>query len=393
MSDTFREVTRVSWFSRLRQSVFGVILGLILVVAMVIGLFWNEGRAVTTARALAEGAGLVVSVASDAVDAGNEGRLVHVSGIVTADTEPVDRDFGISAAGIRLERTVEMYQWREQSRSETQTKLGGGQETVTTYTYSREWASRAIDSSNFRQPAGHANPAMTYRSEAFQIPAAKLDAFQLDSAVLDRIGDARPVPITPDLLASINTVFTGSLPTHVADGRIYLGRDPANPAIGDHRVSYALVPLGPISVVARQEGASFAPYQTRAGDRLLMVETGAVPAERMFERAATANTVMTWLLRLGGLLLLMMGFSMVLGPLGVAADVLPFLGRIVRMGTGTVAFVLAVLVGSVTIAVAWFWYRPLLAIGIVLAGVAIAWLTGRLGKPKPDAAPVEAKAD
>ena len=40
---------------------------------------WNEGRAVRTAESLEEGAGAVVSVPADAVDPGNEGKLVHVS--------------------------------------------------------------------------------------------------------------------------------------------------------------------------------------------------------------------------------------------------------------------------------------------------------------------------
>ena len=62
MSDSFREVTSVSWFGRIKRAVGGVIFGLILIVLMVIGLFWNEGRAVQTARSLAEGSGAVVSV-------------------------------------------------------------------------------------------------------------------------------------------------------------------------------------------------------------------------------------------------------------------------------------------------------------------------------------------
>ena len=80
MSNSFTETTSTSWFGRLRHSVGGVVIGLVLIVGMVVLLFWNEGRAVTTARSLAEGAGAVVSVGADAVDAANEGKLVHVSG-------------------------------------------------------------------------------------------------------------------------------------------------------------------------------------------------------------------------------------------------------------------------------------------------------------------------
>ena len=68
MSNSFTETTSVSWFGRLRNSVGGVVIGLLLIIGMVVLLFWNEGRAVTTARSLAEGAGAVVSVGADAVE-------------------------------------------------------------------------------------------------------------------------------------------------------------------------------------------------------------------------------------------------------------------------------------------------------------------------------------
>lgn len=389
MSDSYTEVTRRSWFSRIRSSFGGIVFGILLVLFMIVALFWNEGRAVQTARSLAEGAGIVVSVPAELIDAANEGELVHVTGPVTTEQNPADLSFGITAEGVRLERSVEMYQWKQNASSETKKELGGGEETVTTYTYERAWSSQPIDSSNFKQPDGHRNPAMRYRSEDFQVNAAKLGAFDLDGQVLSRIGGARDVPITPGLLPSIRGSFTGPEPIGVADGRIYLGANPSSPAIGDYRIAYALVPLGTISLVARQAGSTFAPYQTEAGDRLLMVESGAVPADQMFADAISGNKVLTWILRAVGLVLLMVGFSLMMGPIGVIADVIPFLGNIVRMGTGALAFVLAVVVGTVTIAVAWFWYRPLLSIALIVAGLAITWLVGYLGKRRQ--APADAK--
>jgi len=114
-----------------------------------------------------------------------------------------------------------------------------------------------------------------------------------------------------------------------------------------------------------------------------------VPAEKMFAEAVTANKIVTWLLRAGCLLFLVFGFSLLLGPLGVLADVIPFVGSIVRIGTGLIAFVLALLVGTSTIAVAWFWYRPLLALGILAAGLAVAYLLTKIGRRKA-AAPAAA---
>lgn len=389
MSDQFREVTNVSWFGRIKRAVGGVLVGMLLIVAMVVVLFWNEGRAVTTARSLAEGAGAVVSVPVDKIDAVNEGELVHTTGPLTSSEGVGDPDFAIEAKGVRLVRNVEMFQWVENSKSETNTKLGGGEETVTTYSYAKEWQDRPIASAEFKQPANHQNPSMELGSRSFQISEGKLGAFTLDEPMLDRIGDTDPLTITPSQLAGITAAYSGTERVSIVDGRIFIGANPTSPAIGDYRIGYQLVPLGEISVIGRQTGDRFSPYQTVAGDELLMVDTGRVPAEKMFAEAVSVNTIVTWLVRAGCLLLLALGFGLLLAPLGVLADVIPFVGSIVRMGTGLIAFVLALLLGSATIAVAWFWYRPLLAIGIAVGGLVVAWLLAKLGRKKA-AAPVAA---
>jgi len=372
MSDTFTETTTTSWFGRIRNSFGGLVIGLVLIVGMVVLLFWNEGRAVQTARSLAEGAGAVVSAGADTVDAANEGRLVHVSGQVTTDSTPGDPDFAVSAKGVRLVRNVEMYQWKEDSKSETKKNLGGSEETVTTYTYAKAWNDSQIDSGSFKQPDGHQNPSMEIHGRNFQIPDGKLGAFTLDQPVLDQIGGEKALPLLPDQQAAIQAAYAGTKKLSVVDGGIYLGWNPSSPVVGDYRIKYEVAPLGTISVIGQQRGSAFVPYQTVAGDQLLMVSGGNVPAEQMFKEAESANKILTWIIRAVGLLLLAIGFALFMAPIGVIADVIPFLGSIVRFGTGLLAFLLAVVVGTITIAIAWFYYRPLLGIGILVVGALVA---------------------
>lgn len=119
-----------------------------------------------------------------------------------------------------------------------------------------------------------------------------------------------------------------------------------------------------------------------------MVDMGAVPAQKMFADAVSENTLITWALRVVGLLLLTVGFALFLSPIGVILDVIPFLGSVARMGTGIIAFFLAILVGTTTIAIAWFWYRPVLAAGILAAGVIAAAVVYYLGRSRKAAAPL-----
>ncbi|HTV67462.1 MAG TPA: TMEM43 family protein [Rhizobiaceae bacterium] len=386
MSNSFTVTTHTSWFTRIKNSVLGVLFGLILVVATVIGLFWNEGRAVQTARSLTEGAGVVVSVKADGVDPANDGKLIHVTGDTTTTSTPSDTMFGISTPGIRLVRNVEMYQWKETSKSETQDKVGGGQETVTTYTYSKEWSDDPQDSSDFKQPAGHENPPMEIRTQRFQVEDAKLGAFTLSENVISMIGGEKQLTVSPSQTEAIDAAYQGNKRVTVAENRIYLGFNSTSPAVGDYRISYEVAPTGATSIIGKQANGGFEHYQTKAGDALLMVDAGTVSAEQMFADAQSANVVITWILRAVGLIVAIIGFSLIMAPLSVLAAVIPPLGRLVGFGTGIVAFVLGIVLTSVTIAVAWFWYRPIVSLIVIVVGFAIAYGIIWLGRSRQKAA-------
>jgi hypothetical protein len=232
---------------------------------------------------------------------------------------------------------------------------------------------------------------MRWLDRSFALSEAQMGAWRLDVQTLSRIGGAEALPLTAADAQKVKDTF-GWGDAKIVQSRIYIGQDPNAPQIGDQRISYELVKLGPISVVAQQTGDGFTQYQTQAGDSLFMVDRGSVPAEQMFADAVAENTVVTWILRGVGLLLLAVGFGLTMGPIGVIADVIPFLGSIVRMGTGLVAFLLAIVVGTIVIAIAWFWYRPLLALGILVAGALVSWGLVKLGRsraPQP-AAPAAA---
>ena len=135
VGDSFTERTHTSWFSRIGKSIVAVLFGLILLVGSSVLLFWNEGRAVQTERSLAEGRGLVVTIEPARVDPANEGKLVHVNGEVKAVAPLRDPEFRVAVTALRLIRTVEMYQWKEEEHTQRHTTLGGGEDTSTTYSY------------------------------------------------------------------------------------------------------------------------------------------------------------------------------------------------------------------------------------------------------------------
>jgi hypothetical protein len=376
------EKTTTSWFARLKSALVMILVGIVLVCGCIWLLAWNEGRSVATYRALVEGAGLVASVESTSVDPANEGRLVHISGAIRPDGVPADDELDMSADGaFALRRAVEMYQWVQQEKSETQKQLGGSEETVTTYSYVKEWRSDAVDSGDFRQP-GHDNPEMPIEAAFFTVDSAILGAFRIDGDTVAALGSSKAMALTPDDAAQLGEIIGLDGSAAVLNGWATFSDDAKLPAIGDLRFRFERVDLDAASFVGAKRGSELVGYRASNGRTLFLSEAGIVDAARMFDAAQSENTLITWLIRIGGLVGIFVGFAMMLSILGVIADVVPFIGAIVRFGTGAVALVLTMLIGPLVIAIAWVAYRPLVAIGVLAAGVLLAAGIGYLRRGK-----------
>ena len=371
--NTHTEVTTQSWGSRLGGAFKGILFGFVLIGIGIWLLFWNEGRAVRRARALTEGAGVVVSVAAGQVGPANEGKLVHLSG--QADTFDILRDdaFGVAERAIHLERTAEMYQWREHSDSKTEKKLGGGTETRTTYSYSQDWSSSVISSTGFNQPQGHENPStMPYQGSKSSAREVSIGPFRMSPGLIGSMSRDEPLPI--DSADNLPGDLRWRARAH--NGGIYIGRSPSSPQIGDIRVFFKVVRPALVSVVAQQVGSGLGPYATSNGGTIQLLSHGAVAADAMFEGAQQANRFTTWIFRLLGFLLVSFGLKRLFRPLTVMADVVPAIGNMAEAVSGFVAYLLAAFLSLIVVAVAWFYHRPVLAVILLLIAGAVAVFSG-----------------
>jgi hypothetical protein len=374
-------VTEESWFSRIGGAFKGIVVGLLLSVISVPLLFWNEGRAVKTAKGLKEGAGAVVALDSDQVLSANDGKFVHLTGTASTDEMLADEQFGVQFNGIRLKRSSEMYQWVEKKKSKTKKKLGGGTRTETTYSYEKDWASSLVDSSEFHNKGGHTNPdSMRFPTTTYQASSVRLGGFRLPDSLIGQISGAEPLEIEAESIDKGIREFTTvkqesrSSVAYFRPGGQYDGQ----PRIGDIRVRFSATPNSTVSVMSKQKGESFEPYVTQYDTRLNMLSMGKVAPENMIAAAEAANAQMTWILRAVGSGMMFFGFMMILKPLSVFADVVPLLGSVVGAGAGVIAFLLAAAGSLITISIAWIFYRPLLGIGLLaLAGVALFFLFKR----------------
>jgi hypothetical protein len=371
MADIFTETKSTSFFGRSKNALGGIFIGTIFFIGSFILLFLNEGRAVRTQKGLQEGAAVVVSVASNSVNPSNEGKLVHSSGNLTTSGPVIDSLFQVqSPDAVKLERTVEMYQWKESQSSKTEKKVGGSEETVTTYTYEKGWSPERIDSSRFKEPAGHANPSQfPYPPAEILAKEVKMNAFRVSPELIRQLGDAEPFNLSQSDLDRLPANLKGQLA--LSSGKFYSGKNPSEPLIGDTQVSYSVVRPSLVTIVALQKGDSFHPYLTRQGTTIEMIQRGEKTSVEMFEEAMASNRKLTWILRGLGFVLMFIGIRLTFRPLQVMAEIIPLVGWIVGAGVSLICFLLALSLSLATIAFAWIYYRPLLGVSLLAATVGI----------------------
>lgn len=388
----YTETTSKSWFERIKDSFAGVVTGIVLIILGTWLLWWNEERTFKTAGAIGE-AELVAQDVNDIskLDPALEGKVIHAIG--RAETKDILRDvmFGVNINAIRLERETEYYQWREHEKRETRKKLGGGEETVTTYTYSQEWTNEPVDSNQFKDPdyRGRNSTLAEFEDLSMWAPNVTFGAYTLPDFLKHRIGGAQPM--------TLQNVDVKSLAGHINAGRnesadklisvsgstVYIGRNPASPQIGDVRVTFRQTPPAEVSIVAQVIRNTFEEFKASNGYSFSRLSMGTVGMHNMFEDARSDNNIMAWVLRVVGIICVCIGLSTIFRPLSVIADVLPILGTIVAAGTGFVSVLIGIAWSLIVIAVAWLRFRPVFAGCLIAAAIALIYMTyfrGRTAK-------------
>lgn len=136
------------------------------------------------------------------------------------------------------------------------------------------------------------------------------------------------------------------------------------------KISFESVHTGMVSIIGKQSGTEVRDYKTSNGRSQALLTNGSASTEDMILDAQNANKMLTWILRLVGLLFMYAGFSSLFKFIETIAKVIPFLSNLIGVATGIVAFGLTLVVGFTTIAIAWLAVRPVIGICclVVVAG-------------------------
>lgn len=374
----FTEVTSTGWLGRIGDSIKGMLFGVILILVSLGLTVFNEKNAVEDIRANKELASKVITVPSEAVESANEGQLVHLNGAAKTDDRVTNKDFGIDVNAVRLSWESELYQWVEEEDTETKKKLGGGEETVTTYSYRKKWVGGPVDSSNFKE-AGHDNRGKNqFRDGSSQASKVTVGAFTMAGGMISQMSWADPYPleVLPEPLAEKGTI----------DGGVYYSGNPGSPEIGDERVTFEITHPDDVTLVGVQKGESFTAFKAKNGKQKLLLYRGLLTAEEVVAEEKKKAMILRWALRGLGVFLMFVGFTLLLKPLSVLADVIPLLGSLVGGAGALISLMLSVGISSVVMAVSWLAFRPAVAVPLlVLGGTCFVILIVKLVKGRKQA--------
>lgn len=360
MPDQVTKVTKIGWGSRIGSSLKGILVGLLLFLISFGVLYWNEGRV-----DMSEFSADAVQISSEQVDADNNGNFIHTTGEFKSQ-ETLGDDYLKPGNYIALKRQVEVYAWVENTESTTETKLGGSEETTTTYTYAKEWVSEPT-LSGFEEPEGHENVAKTIEDLNKRVKTAKIGVYDVADMESVSLPSLSTLALTEE---NVNITYDFEL---VNNQYLYDGfYDMANPEIGDMRISYkVLKPSNNATIYGRLDGDSITSY---SNEEASMYRIFYGSADEAMAQMATEHKTSTWIFRIIGFLMMWIGLSMVVAPISVLLDVLPFLGKISRSLVSIVTFIIALVLSGVTILISMFLHSLIAVIVLVVALVVIGFM-------------------
>ena len=401
----YQETKTTGYGTRLSNSIRGIGTGFLMLLGGTVLLWWNEGRAVKTTQMLEEAQGVAVHVddVSNA-DPSLNGKLIHATAFTQTKDSLSDATFGIGSVAIKLDRKVQYYQWVEHSKTETNY-------------YEKEWNGSPVNSQEFSDPdyQNRNFVVMNIEDQSSMAENVTFGAYKLPKDLIRSISGTVPMALSfsqeqlSEWNRDVRKVFESMAPAanntaavaaetpaaaegdsakvqavaaaeteqiakqefdyvHVNGNVLYFGKNPNNPQIGDMSVTFTKVMPGEASVIAVVNGDKLQSYVAKNGKTLSVLTSGAVSMENMFENQHKSNSLMTWILRFIGLFLVVIGFKGIFGILITLLKVLPFLADIVGLGIGLICKVLGLVWSLLIIAIAWLFYRPVIA-GVLLAAI------------------------
>lgn len=353
---------------KVKNSAAGVVIGIILLIVGTILIWVNEGDVVKNNKTVSEIREKVIEVKSDEISASNDQKLIATNGKVSIeDQELYDSIFGVKQKSIKLRRIVEVYQYKEESETNSNDK--------NTYKYKKVWEEDLIDSTNFSQ-VGYSNPTYKpYDSTSFLADYVKVGQFYLSKEQIGNLPASTRLTLPNELYLPYGYKIDNNYITNSSDI--------SNPQIGDVRVSYEYNDYKEASVLAVQNGNSFSDYISSSGKSTNEVLEGILNSNQIINKIVSDNETTKWLWRLAGCIVVILGYLLIFGLAKTITSFIPIIGSIIETGIVIVSMIIGFVHSLIIFTIAWIRFRPIVGIiSLVVIILLIVLLKNKLSKAK-----------
>ncbi len=388
MTDTYTEVRKEGYLSRIWNALSWVIVWILLFILSFFVLYWNEWKV------------NLASVAKTATDVTSEtqnldelqGKLISTFGTLKAKQWLSDT-FLQAWNYISIRRNVEVYAWTETTKEESEKHLWGSETTTTHYNYDKKWVNYASDSSNFKYPEWHKNIPKSIENKNLVAEDLQIENFSLDNKIALpgfsklHLTDENVI-LVPPLVRQGNYLFKpynvsqkDSVNTSEEDMNDYFygikeeGKavyDSNNPKIWDIRISYEVLenPIKNITVFWKLENKdTINTFVWPKNSELYRAFRG--NKQEAIKTLEIEHKIFSWALRILWFLMMWFGLVSILNPLSVVLDVVPFLGKLWSWAIKTLSFIIAFILTIITIIISMIIHNIWALIIVIIISIAL----------------------
>ena len=238
------------------KKVIKIIIGVLLILSSVLLIGYSEYKVIKILMNRDNLNNEINEVKSTIVDKNNNDKLIFMNGYLILNKDLEDKEFNVSVRTSKLERVVEIYQYKETKEEDE------------TYSYETDWYSEIIDSSEFKND-GFDNPSsMKYENSEF----ASKNGF------------------------------------NVSDEYYTTSKDIDFPEVGDIRISFRYNSSSSVSVIAKQNNDTLSEY--KLNDLLIKkIYNGKLSKDEVIKDIYPLSLVLNILVIVASIILSIVGFK------------------------------------------------------------------------------------
>lgn len=270
------------------KKVIKIIIGVLLILSSVLLIGYSEYKVIKILMNRDNLNNEINEVKSTMVDKNNNDKLIFMNGYLILNKDLEDKEFNVSVRTSKLERVVEIYQYKETKEDDE------------TYSYETDWYSELIDSSEFKND-GFDNPSsMKYENKTYYNDTY-LGAFKLDDKEIDELG-------LYSRYLDLDSEFASKNGFNISNEYYTTSKDIDFPEVGDIRISFRYNSSSSVSVIAKQDNDTLSEY--KVNDLLIKkIYNGKLNKEEVIKDIYPLNLVLNILVIVVSIILSIIGFK------------------------------------------------------------------------------------